>query len=197
MISPTIDPHRSVFLVMDMQNSVLGQFEGTDPVVQCVKETIAKARGTGMKIGYVRLAFNDLDYMRMPQTDERLVDIAQNRRLFDGDPSTEIHSDLEPQLGDIVVRKTRVGAFSTTDLEKKLRSISRDTIVLAGARTSGVVLSTLLEAADRDFKLFVLSDGCFDPNPELHNMLLEKLFPRYATVTNSGSFEDVVKSRLG
>jgi hypothetical protein len=28
----------------------------------------------------------------------------------------------------------------------------------------------------------VLSDGCLDANPEVHRVLLEKVFPRQATV---------------
>ncbi|MFZ0171687.1 MAG: isochorismatase family protein, partial [Acidimicrobiales bacterium] len=37
----------------------------------------------------------------------------------------------------------------------------------AGIATSGVVLSTTREAADRDFRLVVLSDGCRDADPEV------------------------------
>jgi nicotinamidase-related amidase len=54
--------------------------------------------------------------------------------------------------------------------------------VLTGIATSGVVLSTLREAADRDFRLVVLSDGCLDADPEVHRVLTEKVFPRQAEV---------------
>src|ERR1044071_743246 len=43
--------------------------------------------------------------------------------------------------------------------------------------TSGVVLSTLREAADRDFGLTVLADACLDNDPEVHRVLTEKVFP--------------------
>ena len=48
------------------------------------------------------------------------------------DPSTAIHGDLAPEPGDIVVRKTRVGAMSTTDLDHQLRDRGIDTLILAG-----------------------------------------------------------------
>jgi nicotinamidase-related amidase len=51
------------------------------------------------------------------------------------DPSTAIHDALAPQPGDIVVRKTRVGAMSTTDLDRQLRDRGIDTLVLAGIST--------------------------------------------------------------
>jgi nicotinamidase-related amidase len=60
---------------------------------------------------------------------------------------------VPPQPGDLVVRKTRVGAVSTADLDRQLRDRGIDTLVLAGISTSGVVLSTLIEAADRDYRL--------------------------------------------
>jgi nicotinamidase-related amidase len=55
--------------------------------------------------------------------------------------------------------------------------------VLAGIATSGVVLSTLTEAADLDFDLVVLADACADADPEVHRVLLEKVFPKAAEVT--------------
>ena len=49
--------------------------------------------------------------------------------------------------------------------------------------TSGVVLSTLRQAADLDFALTVLEDGCADMYPEVHRVLVEKVYPRQAKVT--------------
>jgi ABC-2 type transport system ATP-binding protein len=94
------------------------------------------------------------------------------------DPSTAIHDSLGPQPGDIVVRKTRIGAMSTTDLDRQLRDRGIDTLVLAGISTSGVVLSTLIEAADRDYRLYVLSDGTEDPDEQARDVLLGRIFPR-------------------
>ena len=57
-------------------------------------------------------------------------------------------------------------------------------LVLAGIATSGVVLSTLRQAADLDYQLTVLADGCLDADPEVHRVLLEKVFPRQAEVAS-------------
>ena len=50
--------------------------------------------------------------------------------------------------------------------------------------TSGVVLSTLRQAADLDYELTVLADGCLDGDPEVHRVLTEKVFPRQADVVS-------------
>ena len=57
--------------------------------------------------------------------------------------------------------------------------------MLCGIATSGVVLSTLREAADKDYRLTVLSDLCADPDPEVHRLLLGRVFPRQAEVVTS------------
>jgi nicotinamidase-related amidase len=46
-----------------------------------------------------------------------------------------------------------------------------------------VWMSTLRQAADLDYRLTVLADGCLDADPEVHRVLLEKFFPRQAEVT--------------
>ena len=78
--------------------------------------------------------------------------------------------------------KLRVSAFAGSDLEVLLRAGKTEHLVLAGIATSGVVLSTLRQAADLDYQLTVLSDGCLDGDAEVHRVLLEKVFPRQSAV---------------
>ena len=84
--------------------------------------------------------------------------------------------------------RSRVGAFSTTDLAILLNAKNIDTLVLLGIATSGVVLSTIRWAADADFELIVLSDCCADRDEEVHRVLMEKVFPRQATVATVADF---------
>ena len=78
--------------------------------------------------------------------------------------------------------KKRVSAFAGSDLAVLVRGQRIDTLVLTGIATSGVVLSTLREAADLDFGLVVLADACADADPEVHRVLTEKVFVRQADV---------------
>jgi len=98
------------------------------------------------------------------------------------DEATQIHPSLEPRAEDPVVVKKRVSAFAGSDLEVLLRSLGITQLVLTGIATSGVVLSTLRDAADRDYELTVLRDACADADDEVHRVLTEKIFPRQAEV---------------
>jgi nicotinamidase-related amidase len=86
---------------------------------------------------------------------------------------------------DIVVTRRRVGAFAGSDLEVILRARNINHLVLTGISTSGVVLSTLREAVDKDYILTVLSDLCGERDEEVHRVLTEKVFPRHADVMSS------------
>jgi nicotinamidase-related amidase len=120
---------------------------------------------------------------------------SQHQQLFQG-AAGAIHPALGPEPDDIVVTKHRVNAFTGTDLEMVLRAREVETIVLFGIATSGVVLSTLLHACDVDFKLVVIADCCADLDPDLHAVLLNRLFPQRAEVLTAAEFVNALQSSI-
>jgi nicotinamidase-related amidase len=106
--------------------------------------------------------------------------------------NTQIHADVAPEEGDIVVRKNRVGPFGSTDLDEQLQARGIDTLVLAGISTSGVVLSTVRDAHDRDYRLIVLADLCADRDAEVHRVLTGKVFPGQADVIDAAELHDLL-----
>ncbi len=87
-----------------------------------------------------------------------------------------------------MVTKRRVSAFTGSDLEVVLRAAEVRHLVLCGIATSGVVLSTVREAADKDYRLTVLADLCADTDPEVHSLLIGKVFPRQARVISAAEW---------
>ena len=100
---------------------------------------------------------------------------------------------MAPALGETVVIKTKPGAFSTTGLDIMLREMGVDTVILMGVATSGCVLSTIRWAVDINYKPFVLVDACSDPDPEVHRVLTEKVYPRQGTVLTTQAFCQLVE----
>lgn len=107
---------------------------------------------------YVRVAFRP-GFPEISATNRTFSAIASSAAMAVNEPATQVHAAVAPQGGDIVVVKKRVSAFVGSDLEVVLRSLEVHSLVLAGISTSGVVLSTLRQAADLDYELTVLSDG--------------------------------------
>jgi len=116
----------------------------------------------------------------------------QWQQVFQG-PAGAIHPEVAPVNDEIVVTKHRVNAFHGTDLAMILRAKEIDTLILFGIATSGVVLSTLLEASDADYRVLVVKDCCIDTDLHLHACLIEKLFPRRATMLSADELRDALK----
>lgn len=180
--APAIDPATSALLVMDYQLSVVSMIEDADALLGRAAGAIAAARAAGIVVGYVRVAFDDQDYAAIPNTNKTFTALACCCRLQDTDPETGIDPRVAPEPGDIIVRKVRVGAFSTTDLDDQLRGRGITTLILAGISTSGVVLSTVRAAADMDYRVYVLEDACADPDAVNHETLTQRIFPRQGYV---------------
>lgn len=78
---------------------------------------------------------------------------------------------LRPQPGDHLLLKSRIGAFSTTNLDVLLRQSGRDTLIVTGVATSGTVLSTTRQAFDLGYRVIVAEDACSDPDDAVHALL--------------------------
>jgi nicotinamidase-related amidase len=183
----SIDPSRAALLVMDYQRGIIERLgEAGDTLVDAMASTLTAARELGVHVGYVRVAFTDDDIAAFPATSSMGARVgSMGLAMHDDSPATAVDERIAPQPGDIVVRKVRVGPFSTTDLAEQLLARGVDTLLLAGISTSGVVLSTVRDAADRDYRVVVVRDRCADPEPDVHEFLVERIFPRQATVVTS------------
>ena len=115
--------------------------------------------------------------------------------LTEGAPGLEFHPAIAPEPNDIVLTKHRVSAFAGSGLDALLRSLGTTHLVLTGVSTSTVVLMTAMTAADLDFDITVLSDGCFDRRPRVHDMLMSDIFPAMATVATADEWLTGLVSR--
>jgi nicotinamidase-related amidase len=149
-------------------------------VVDRAARAIAAARSAGVPVIYVKVDFRP-GFPEVSPHNRAFSQVAGGGFLGD---KAGVHPDVAPEPDDVVVTKRRVSAFTGSDLEVVLRSMEIGRLVLAGISTSGVVLSTLRQAADRDYELVVLSDCCADGDEEVHRVLLEKVFPRQAEVVD-------------
>jgi nicotinamidase-related amidase len=178
----------AALLVMDLQNGVVDRYlEGLGPLLEAVGRAAAAARTAGVPVIYVRVAFRPgaPEISARNRTFSAIASSGVLGTMGDDDPATQIHAALAPQPDDVIVTKRRVSAFAGSDLDVVLSSFDVRSLVLTGIATSGVVLSTLRQAADLDFDLTVLRDGCADADPEVHRVLLDKLFPRQAAVVTA------------
>lgn len=173
---------RPVLLVMDFQHGIVERL-GDEKVLDAAGRAVEAARAAGVPVFFVRVAFRP-GYPEAAESNASFSALskAAGETMTEAHPATQVHARLDPRPGEPVVLKRRVSAFAGSDLDVLLRAARADTLVLAGLSTSGVVLSTLRQAADLDYRITVLSDACADNDPEVHRVLMEKVFPRQAAV---------------
>lgn len=186
----SFDPARSAVLSMDNQAGIVSIYvKEPEDFLKHAASVLERSRSAGMKVIHVQVGFRP----KLPEVGPRnplfsaIKNSAQHQKLFQGALGA-IHPALTPQDDDIVITKHRVDAFNGTDLEMILRANDIDTLILFGIATSGVVLSTLLHAADADYRVVVIQDCCADLDTELHACLVEKVFPRQGSVLSAAEY---------
>jgi nicotinamidase-related amidase len=192
----TFDLAHTVVLAMDCQTGVISIYaKPQGDFITRASNVLNAARGAGMAVIHVQVGFRP----GLPEMSDRNrllgpIKASKPHQDFFQGSSGAIHPALGAKPEDIVVVKHRVSAFAGTDLDMILRAREIHTIVMFGIATSGVVLSTLLEASDADYRLVVIEDCCADLDMELHSALIRRLFPARADVMSAEDFVGTLKN---
>lgn len=177
----------TALLVMDVQVGIVARFASDVARLAPMRAAVDAAHAGGLPVIFVRVAFRP-GFPEVSPANRSFASVAQSGSWAEDPALTAIHPAVDPRPDDLVVTKLRVSAFAGSDLEVLLRARGLTHLVLAGIATSGVVLSTVREAADRDYQLTVLSDACLDLDPEVHRVLMDKVFPRQADVVTAAGW---------
>jgi nicotinamidase-related amidase len=80
----------------------------------------------------------------------------------------------------IVIDKTTYSPWMDAALERALRAVQADTLVISGAETDVCVLATVLGAVDRGYRVVIPADALCSSSDEMHDALLALYNGRYA-----------------
>jgi nicotinamidase-related amidase len=152
MPSERIDPAGCAVLALDYTTQIVARFPERLEVARKAASFVTAARNTGAQI----------------------VQVIPGRPSAGGPANIlmgPVHEAFDTQDGDALLFKTKMGAFSTTNLDVMLREAGRTTLLIGGIATSGTVLSTTRWAFDCGYKIFVIEDICHDPDPRVHELL--------------------------
>lgn len=193
-----IAPGRTAVLIIDMQvdfaspDGVLGAFVDmsvVEPALAAAQALADSARAAGVPVVFVGLSTT-------PETDSPAWNERMRRR--GGDPDVDaalcragaVGSDFygpKPLLGELVVPKTRYSGFVGTDLDVKLTEMGVDTLVVAGLTTECCVDSTVRDAFDLDYHVFVAADACAAYEADIHAASLKVMELNSAILTDTAA----------
>lgn len=184
---PQLDPSSTALLLMDFQHAMVGAIgdAAAGPVVANAVAALEWARTNKIHVAHLRVGFEPTEAAGIPHTNKFFAPLRGAGAMLHGSPEGEFVDSVKPADHERVLSKTRIGAFSTTSLGPWLAAGNVETVILAGITTSGVVLSTVREAADKDLRVVVLRDAAADPDPLVHDVLVERVFPASADVVST------------
>jgi len=186
-----METNQTALLIMDMQMGFLaGKPDQGNLLIKNIATTINAARRQNITVIFVRLGFQK----GLPEVSSANAMFFGLKSHLSNDDALKAFMEIPAKLGiiesDIVINKKRVSAFSGSDLEMILRANNISHLVLTGISTGGMVLSTFTEAFDKDYRLTVIADCCSDPDEELHQLLLKKIFSKRAKVMTAAQWNE-------
>jgi nicotinamidase-related amidase len=88
-----------------------------------------------------------------------------------------------------------ISALQGPKLREMLDARKVKSLILAGLSTSGCLLSTCRAATDAEYIVTVVEDGCADPVPGLHDMLMTHVISSTAHVARGDELMEVWKTK--
>ncbi len=154
-------PQRTALINVDLQECFVRDSPVSAPdgplVLEKLNRLAGVCRGAGITVIHVRLVLrpdgSNLGVLGETSPPARAGILNEDAR------SAQLDRELVVREGDIILDKTRFGAFFRTDLEQMLRARGIDTLIIGGVATNICCETTAREAMQRDFHVFFLSDG--------------------------------------
>jgi len=179
MALTTLDPNTALIIV-DLQKGIVGSsfIHPIDGIVSRSRALLDAFRERGLPVVLVNVAGV------APGRTER-------QRRSEQYPAgwTDFIPELDQQPGDIVVTKRTWGAFASTDLENRLKSMGVTQVVVAGVATGTGVESTARQAYEHGFNVTLALDAMTDARPEAHDYSITNVFPKLG---ETGTAQDII-----
>ena len=192
----TLDLSRTAHVVIDMQN---GFVEPGAPVeVPTAKEVVPNINAI---CEAVRQGGGTNVFMRMSVTEESLgswsnwfaffhtpASTAEFARAFGpGGHHHALWPALDVQPGDLVLNKTRFGAFvpGASGLHETLQARGIDTLIISGTLTNCCCESTARDAMQMNYKLIFVTDANAAMSDAAHNATLDNMCMLFADVRST------------
>jgi len=148
------------------------------PAIERTVHLLAAARRHGWPVAHSRIVYAE------DGSDDNVfsLKVPGMATLTEGHPNSAIVPELTPAAGELVVRKTVPSAFFGTQLAPWLSQRAVQTLIVAGAVTSGCVRASVVDAMSHGFRPLVVSDCVGDRAIGPHDANLFDMQQKYAAV---------------
>ena len=202
-----LQPAETAFVVIDMQNAFVAEggvieVPASREIIPVINRMAAECRHVGVPVIWIRSHHpkggsdwrHFFDHFVRPERRE-----AAAAALSDDAPSSRFHPDMDIRDEDYIVFKNRYSCLipGSSSLERLLRSLGCDTLLLAGTKTNICVESTARDAMMLDFRVVVLSDATAALTDEEHQASLNVLIQEFADILVTAEVVDELRANTG
>jgi nicotinamidase-related amidase len=198
-----LDPRRTALVIVDMQYVDASRDHGLgaslkashphlwssyfDRVEQVVVPNVARLlqtfRAGGLRVIHLTLGpvlpdGADMVALRRSARTEAMDALFHHQGTFEH----RILEPLTPVEGELVINKTSRSAFNSTAIERVLRNLDIDGLIVCGVTTSSCVDTTARDAADRGFKAVIVEDAAAEIDDASHDAALRQFAVRWGRV---------------
>ena len=197
-----IDPQRTALIVIDMQNTFCepgspAEVPQSRGIIAPINAFSKELRKKGVPVIWVlhgnsqhgeksdwELFFNNV-----------VADDVKKRTIESLNPQKQkVWKDLTTSDEDITIMKNRYSALITgsSSLERTLRNLGIDTLLIAGTKTNICCESTARDAMMLDFKIVMVEDCCAALSDDEHQGALESIIQQFGDVRTSAQVLEIL-----
>ncbi len=163
-----IDVQLGVFMRKHHDGMAVYQEES---LLKNIKALIRKAKSADAPVIYIQHMYTDFPLMEK------------------GQPMWDIHPDIKPEQGDVVIEKDHADAFHESALDNTLKQLGVSRLIITGLQTAYCVDTTCRRAHSLEYKTVLVSDGHSTLDSEI--LKAEQIIAHHNEVLGSG-FADVL-----
>jgi ureidoacrylate peracid hydrolase len=188
-----LDPGRTAHLIVDLQNGFMEVGATVElpvardivPNVNAISKAVRAAGGLNV---FIRFLIDDTSHSTWSTYFSDFASPARSKAL-DETFGKDCHGfalwpELDVQTEDLIVDKTRFGAFvpGASDLHDILQARGIDTLIITGTATNVCCESTARDAMQMNYKVIFVADGNAAMTDAEHNATLNALAVRFADI---------------
>jgi nicotinamidase-related amidase len=182
----SLDPRRTALLLLDVQNDLVRITPGLRErrVLANMKRVLERARRRKSAVIHITASVRS-DFRDLPRDNPLWDGIRKSRQLIFGTPGAAIHRAVKPLKSELVLNKTCVDPFLTTNLGQALQNADASTLLLMGLWTNWVVEATARHASDMGYRVFLVEDACASNTPENHAFAIRNVLPTICYIVSA------------
>jgi ureidoacrylate peracid hydrolase len=187
-----LDPTRTALLVIDMQNAFCApggpaEVPASRGIVAPLNTLTGELRDLGVPVIWILHSNNRIGgksdweiffntFVADEVKEKTLNSLAAERQT--------VWSALETAPSDVTILKNRYSAFipGSSNIERVLRGMGVDTVLIAGTKTNVCCESSARDAMMLDFKVVLVEDCCAALSDDEHRAALENVIQQFGDV---------------